>query len=143
MSEIPPVLLSAIICDRVIFDKITGMPTLVSIIQVMNAAKFPVRTHSLCFFCELTNGHGKTKTMIRLVDVEQDEKVVMEQNGIIEFGDVNQMLTLAVNLQGIVFPHPGEYRFQLFTENELLGERKLLCRQVDAPHNQDGGEMKQ
>jgi len=133
MSNIPPVLLSAIICDRVIFDRLTGMPTLVNILQALNAPKFPVRSQQLVFFCELTNGHGNTKTKVRLVDVSQDEAVVFEKEGTIEFKDVRQVLSLAVALQGIVFAHSGEYRFQLFAEEKLLGERRVLCRQITMP----------
>ena len=98
-----------------------------------------MRSEQLVFFCELTNGHGKTKTKVRLVDVANDEQVVFEKGGTVEFKDVKHVLSLAVALQGVVFPHPGEYRFQLFTENELLGERKIICRQVNISRPQDQG----
>lgn len=130
MSQVPPVLLSAIVCDRVIFDRITGMPSLINILQTLNAQKFPVRSEQLVFFCELTNGHGKTNTKVRLVDVSNDERAVFEKGGTIEFKDVKHVLSLAVALQGVVFSHPGEYRFQLFAGEELLGERRIVCRQV-------------
>jgi len=133
MSEVPPILLSAIICERVIFDKITGMASLINIIQAVNAPQYPIRHGQLVFFCELTNGHGKTKTKIRIVDAQRDDRVIFSQEGMVEFTDVRQVVTLAVNLQGIVFEGPGEYRFQLFSGEELLGERKILCRKVDMP----------
>jgi len=130
MSEVPPILVSAIVCDRVIFDKITGSPSLISIIQDINAPRFPVRYWQLVFFCELTNGHGKTKTRVCLIDEGERDKVIFEQAGTVEFMDVKQTVMLAVNLQGIMFQHPGEYRFQLFCEGLLLGERRIQCRQV-------------
>lgn len=133
MTEVPPILLSAIICDRVIFDRISNMPSVINIIQNINAPKYPVRYWQIVFFCELTNGHGKTKTKVRLVDDQEREKIMFEQEGIVEFKDVKQIVTLAVNLQGAVFPHPGEYRFQLFAEDTLLGERRIVCRKVDLP----------
>jgi len=122
-------MLSAIICDRVIFDKITGMPSLINIIQTINAQHFPNR-NVLVFFCELTNGHGKTKTTVKLVNVQNEEHPIFEQTGDVEFTDVQQVVTLAVNLHGVVFPEPGEYRFQLFTDGNLLGERRIICRKV-------------
>ena len=132
MSEIPPVLLSAIVCDRVIFDKVTGMPSLINIIQAINAPKYPIRNF-LVFFCELTNGHGKTQTSIRIVDAQDDNKVIFEQKGTVEFRDVKQIVTLAIALQGIAFPQPGEYRFQLYAEQSLLCERSVICRKVELP----------
>ena len=133
MTEVPPILLSAIICDRVIFDKITGMPSLINIIQTLNAPKYPLRSGSFVFFCEMTNGHGLTKTKIRLVDAEQEDRVLFEQGGTVKFENVQQVLTLAINMRGIVFNNPGEYRFQLFSEDHLLGERKIICRKVNLP----------
>jgi hypothetical protein len=134
MTEVPPILLSAIICEKVIFDKITGMPSIINIIQTINSPNYPVRYPSLVFFCELTNGHGRTKTTIRLVEEQgaegQEEKVIFEQKGEGEFKDVKQVVSLTLNLQGIVLPHEGEYRFQLFADDSLLGERRIICRKI-------------
>ncbi|MHC4122058.1 MAG: DUF6941 family protein [Planctomycetota bacterium] len=136
-TEVPPVLLSAIICDRVIFDKLTGMPSVINIIQNINSPKYPMRNPSLIFFCELTDGHGKTKATIRLIDVEQNDKVILEQDGEVEFKDVKQIVTLALNLRGVVFEHPGEYRFQLYSGEHFLGDRKIICRHIELPPKQD------
>lgn len=133
MNEVPPILLSAIICDRVIFDKITGMPSLINILQTFNAPKYPLRCGSFVFFCEMTNGHGKTNTKIRLVDAQKDEKIIFEQAGAVQFENVRQILTLAINLRGITFEAPGEYRLQLLSEDTLLGERKIICRELQPP----------
>ena len=140
MTEVPPILLSAVICERIIFDKITGMPSLINIIQMVNAPRYPVRHGQLVFFCELTNGHGKTKTKIRIVAAEQDDKVVFEQEREVAFTDVRQTVTLAINLQGVVFERPGEYRFQLFAGEHLLGERRIICRKVKMPPGGGGGQ---
>lgn len=131
MTEIQPILLSAIICNRVIFDKISGTASLIDIIQYINAPKYPMQYWQLVFYCELTNGHGSTKTNIRLVDIQEDEKKIFEQEKVVKFLDVKQVLTLATNLQGIVFPRPGEYRFQLFANDNLLGERRIICRKTE------------
>ncbi len=131
MSEVPPVLLSAIVCDRVIFDRMTGMPSLINILQNLNAHKFPVRTAQVIFFCELTNGHGKTNLKVRLIDTEHEEAPLFEQAGTVEFKDVQQVVTFAMNLQGVMFPHQGQYRFQLLSDETLLGERRIICRQVE------------
>lgn len=138
MANVPPVLLSAIICDRVIFDKITSMPSLINIIQNINAPQYPIR-NSIVFFCELTNGHGITPTTVKLVNAKDEDKALFEQNGNVEFKDVRQIVTLAVNIQGVLFPEPGEYRFQLLSQGQLIGERKIVCRKVDMkkpPQNQ-------
>lgn len=131
MTQIQPILLSAITCNRVIFDKVSGQPSIIDIVQTINAANYPARHAQLVFFCEMTDGHGITDTTIRLVDDQEEEKVIFEQRGQVKFTDVKQIVTLAMNLHGIVFPRPGEYRFQLFAGNSLVGERRIMCRKVE------------
>lgn len=133
MTDIQPILLSAITCNRVIFDKVSGMPSIIDIVQTIDAARYPARHPQIVFFCELTNGHGTTDVKISLVNTQDEEKIVFERAGKVRFENVKQIVTLAMNLQGIVFPGPGEYRFQLFTGGYLLGERRIACRQIKIP----------
>ena len=140
MKEIQPILLSAITCHRVILDKVSEMPSVIDIVQTINAHNYPARCPQIVFFCELTNGHGTTVAKMRLVDAQEEEKVIFEREGTVEFGDVRQIVTLAMDLHGIVFPHPGEYRFQLFTGGNLLGERRITCREVKLPPRPEPGE---
>jgi hypothetical protein len=133
MDQVGPILLSAIICDRVIFDRISGMPSIINIVQTINAPKYPVRHDQLIFFCELTNGHGNTRIKIRLVDIANQDRVIFEQGQAVDFKDVKQIVTVAINLMGVVFHHTGEYRFQLFANETLLGERSVVCRLVTLP----------
>jgi len=133
MAEIEPILLSAITCNRVIFDKVSGMPSIIDIVQNIDAPRYPARHPQIVFFCELTNGHGTTKAKIRLIDAQDEEKVIFEREGAVKFGDVKQIVTLAMDLHGIVFPRPGEYRFQLYAGGSLVGERRITCRQVTLP----------
>ena len=130
MTQIQPILLSTITCNRVILDKVSGMPSVIDIVQAINALSYPARCPQIVFFCELTNGHGTTAVRVRLVDSQDEEKVLLEKDGTVGFEDVRQIVTLAMDLHGIVFPHPGECRFQLFTGGLLLGERRIVCRTV-------------
>ncbi|TKJ34432.1 MAG: hypothetical protein CEE38_17965 [Planctomycetes bacterium B3_Pla] len=133
MADIQPILLSAITCGRVIFDKVSGMPSVIDIVQTVDAPRYPARHPQIVFFCELTNGHGTTRTKVRLVDAQEEEKTIFEREGTVRFDDVKRIVTLAVNLQGVVFPHPGEYRFQLLAGGALLGERRITCRKIKLP----------
>ncbi|OXU14190.1 DUF6941 family protein [Sedimentisphaera salicampi] len=137
MSEVPPVMLSAITCDRVIFDRISGMPSIINIVQIVNSVNFPLRHSELVFFCELTNGHGQTEIEIVLVDLEEDDKILFNQKKTVEFRDVRHILTLALKMQGVVFPEPGEYRFQIYANGTMLGERRIVCRKVEKPPQKD------
>jgi hypothetical protein len=132
-STPPPVLLSAIICDRVIIDKRTNQPSIIGAFETVNAFKYPARHSRLAFFCQLTNGHGKVFITIRLVDVQDEEKSLFEQKIEHEFTDVRRVDNLTFNIEGIPFPHPGEYRFQIFAGTTLLSERRIICREIQMP----------
>ena len=125
----PPVLLTAIVCERVIFDRLGGRPSLIDVLQVISFPKYPARQARLTLFCEMTNGHGEVSVVIRLVDVKQDEKVLLEQNVKTKFIDVRQVVGLCYGFEGVVFQQPGEYRFQIYAGANLLGERRIICRE--------------
>ena len=143
MTQIQPILLSAITCNRVIFDKVSGMPSVIDIVQTINAPRYPARHPQIVFFCELTNGHGTTNAKIKLIDAQEEDRTIFEKDGAVQFKDVKEIVTLAMNLQGIVFPRPGEYRFQLFTGGDLLGERRITCRQIKLPPRAGADEHKE
>ncbi|MCJ7778241.1 MAG: hypothetical protein MUP16_08010 [Sedimentisphaerales bacterium] len=129
----PPVLLSVIICDLVIIDRITDRPSIIGAFEAISAPKYPARHSRLALFCQLTNGHGKDKINVRLVDVQEEDKTLFEVAAEQEFKDVRQVANMTFEIGGIVFPHPGEYRFQVYAGTEFLGERRIICRQIELP----------
>jgi len=138
----PPLLLSAIICDMVIFDAFTKRPSIIGAFETISAPNYPARHPWLAFFCQLTNGRGKTKVAVRLVDVQQDDKMMLEQTIEQEFIDIRQVANLILNFGGIVFPHSGEYRFQIYAGTEILGERRIICREVKLPSGGQNNEQR-
>lgn len=129
----PPVLLSVIICDLVIIDRITDKPSIIGAFETISAPKYPARHPRLVFFCQLTNGHGKAGITVKLVDVQEEDKTLFEGTIEQEFKDVRQVANLTLDIGGMVFPHPGEYRFQIYAGTEFLGERRIVCRQIKLP----------
>jgi len=136
----PPILLSVIICDMVIIDRITDKPSIIGAFATISAPKYPARHPRLTLFCEMTNGHGKANITVRLVDVQQEDKTIfkgtIEQN----FKDVREVTSLTFDISGIVFPHVGEYRFQIYAGPEFLGERRIVCRQIEVPAGEKKNE---
>jgi len=131
MSGVAPIVLSIQVCDSVVVDRFTGRASVLNILETISASQYPARHHLLVFFCELTNGHGKAQVDIKLVDVRENDKVIAAIKGPIIFKDVKQIARFIMNFEGIMFPHEGEYRFQLFLNNELKAERRLICKQIE------------
>ena len=128
----PPELLSAVVCDMVIVDALTGKGTVVGIFDTINAFEYPVRHNALFVFCQLTNGRGRVKVRIQIVDLQDEEKILCESTVEQEFIDVRQVANVVLGVNGLVFPHPGEYRVQVFAGTDFLGERRIICKQVTA-----------
>ncbi|KPL24430.1 MAG: hypothetical protein AMJ75_03760 [Phycisphaerae bacterium SM1_79] len=129
----PPVLLSVIICDMVIIDRITDKPSIIGAFETISAPQYPARHPRLALFCQLTNGHGKAEITVRLVDVQQEDKTLFKGTVEHKFRDVREVSNLTFDIGGIVFPHSGEYRLQVYTGTEFLGERRVICRQIELP----------
>jgi hypothetical protein len=106
------------------------MPSIIGVIQTISAPKYPARHGRLAFFFELTNGHGEVEITTRLVDVKENHQIIFEQPFEGKFVDVKQVVALGFGLEGIVFPHPGEYRLQIYVGTSLLGERRINCKQI-------------
>lgn len=130
MADIPPVVLSAIICDRVLFDAPTKTASIIGIRDKILAKKYPATVPQLYFFSELTNGHGSIKATVRLVDVKKNDAVLAERSSKIKFATVKTIATIVLVFEGLVFPHPGEYRFILNSDGHPLADRAIKCVQM-------------
>jgi len=136
----PPLLLSAIICDTVIIDAVTKKVSLINAFEAISATKYPARHPFLAFFCQLTNGHGKARITFKLVDIQEEDKILFGDTVEEEFQDVRQVRNITFNIGGIVFPHAGEYRFQIYVGTEFLGERRIICRKINLPSGDKNNE---
>ena len=141
MSDVPPIVLSTIVCDRVLLDAPTKTSSIISIRDRILAAKYPARHPQLFFFAEMTNGHEDTEIKVRLVDVQNNDKVMAEKASRIKFDDVKRIVTIVLGFEGLIFPHPGEYYFQLYAGSELLSSRRIVCLQVRANQKNDPGQQ--
>ncbi len=137
----PPLLLAALVCDQAIIDVATRKPSVIGIFESISAPKYPARHPRLAFFCQLTNGRGKIRINLRLVDVEEDENIIFKTAGELEFKDIRQVVSLTIDIGGIVFPRPGEYRFQISAGTVFLGERRIICSQMKLHSEPDGNEQ--
>ena len=130
MAGVPPIILTIQVCDSVVLDQRTGRASVLNIFETINAPKYPATHHSMTFFSELTNGHGKVDINVKLVDVQEDDRAIAEVKSEVVFANVKQICRCILTFGGVTFPKKGEYRFQLFLNRELAGERRLVCNVI-------------
>jgi len=120
-----PVVLAMIVCDAIYQDPATRKCTILGTFSTINARKFPVVHRQLGVHIALTDGHGKSRIRLTLVGLDETQSPLFSGEGTIEFADPRVVAELNFRLQNVTFPRPGEYRFQLHANDELLMERRL------------------
>jgi len=140
MSGFVPVpdVLSMLICDQIITDRITGKQSLIGIFSTIHSFRFPVVQPQLCVYVALTDGRGKTPLTIRIVDSEDARPPLVEGTGMVEFASPRAIANLALQFHGLRFPEPGEYRVQLVCNDTPLREGRLMLRKAKRPPHPAG-----
>ena len=125
-----PMVLAMLICDAIHQDAATRKCTLLGTFSTINVRTFPAVHRQLAIHVALTNGHGKTRIRLSLVTGSEDQSTLFSKEGVIEFNDPRAVAELNFQLNNLKFEEPGEYRLQLFGNDELLMERRLYVFEV-------------
>lgn len=120
-----PDVLSLIVCDQIIADRLTGKQSLIGMFSRIHAAQFPATQPHLCIYVALTDGRGKTPMVIRVVDSDDVRPPVVRGQGVVDFKNPRAVANLSLQFYGLVFPEPGQYRVQISCHGTLLREARL------------------
>jgi len=130
-----PDVLSLLVCDQIITDRITGKVSLIGMFSKVHGRRFPASHPQLCVFVAMTDGHGKTELVIRVVDANDARPPIVEGKGAVNFKDPRAIANLFLQFHGLTFPVPGEYRVQLLSNGQLLREARLELVQLTPPQS--------
>jgi hypothetical protein len=129
-GALAPYALAMIICDAVHMDPTTAKRTILGTFTALGARSFPVRQQTLAVYFSLTDYQGEATIGLRLVDVDGEE-LLFEMEARLPFKDRRVVMESHTQLNNVVFPRPGEYRFQLSANGEFLLERRLMVVQLE------------
>lgn len=130
MSKPVPEVLSLLVCDQIITDRLTGKQSLIGMFSKIHTRGFPASHPQLCIFVMMTEGYGEVDVLLRVVDSNDSRAPIVEGKGKVRFKDPRAIANLSLQFHGLTFPEPGEYRIQLFAEGELLREARLELVQL-------------
>jgi hypothetical protein len=128
-----PTYLGMVICDHVIQDPESKKYYLLGTATVTFAGAFPARHERLSVYAVLTDLHGKHNVRLRLVYVNPEsteDTEIMAIGGEVEAPDPLAVAELVFGLRNLIFAQPGDYRFQLYTDNNFLGERRFSVNRM-------------
>ncbi len=130
MDDVDPDVISLLICDQIITDRMTGKQSLIGLFSTIHATHFPATQPQLCVHLSITDGYGKTPVVIRVVDSEDARPPIVEGKGIVDFKNPRAIANLSLQFYGLVFPEPGDYRVQLLSNGTLMREGRLRLMQA-------------
>lgn len=125
-----PQVLAMIICDTVIDDRISNKKSLIGLFDAIATTHLPCVVNELHVFLALTEGYGTLHLKLRCAAAESDQEIFATESEV-TFPDPLTVLEINLGFRGCSFPHAGEYRFQLYSGNAPLCERKFRITRVD------------
>lgn len=126
----PPLCLALVLADAIWRDPSTGKRTILGAFSELASTQFPATHGLLAVHCALTDGYGANTIKIRLVKIGETDDLILEGQSEVQFDDPRMVAELDFHLANVQFPTPGEYRFQIFSQEDLLMERRFVVRQV-------------
>ncbi len=133
-SASAPTLVSLVICDQVIDDKLTNKKSAIGIFNTVLVPKTPTTINQLALLASITEINGRAELEIRLVN-DGDDSVLFSGRGAVDAPDPLAVVDLLFAMQGLHIPAPGQYAFEILSRGELLGRRRfqVLTRPLPTP----------
>jgi hypothetical protein len=125
-----PVVLAMVLCDAIHQDPATKKCTLLGTFSTISSRNYPVTHPRMGVHLALTNGHGKTTIRLSLVGLDETAPALFNNQGTIDFRDPRAVVELNFGLGNLNFPTPGEYRVQVYGNEQLLAERRLYLMHI-------------
>lgn len=127
----PPIAVALVICDFVWRDPWLGKCTIIGTYTNVRAHEFPAMHPIMTLYAALTNGRGRVPLTVRVIDVDEERDPVVSLEQEIEFPDPKTVVENIVQMAGLIFPEPGEYRVQILAGQVCLIERSILVTQQE------------
>lgn len=119
-----PILLNISLCDLVIRDQHTHKVSLINLFNELRAPAFPCTHPRLYVYACLTNGRGSYDCALVLSDPEMPVPMANLPSRL-TFQSPLQVVEMSFELNALVLPHEGTYRFELLCDGEVLGARSF------------------
>ena len=139
-SPVAPIVLTLLLCEKVIVDARTQQYSLIGLVSNVNASRFPVRSPTLCIYTEVTGGHGVTPLSVRIMDVDERREPVVKLDLEVNLEDPLAVTQVVFGMPRLVFPEPGDYRLQAISGTTTLLEKRIILREAasaDLPEEDD------
>ena len=122
-----PSVVSLLLCDQVIDDKLTGKKSAIGIINTIVAAQIPTTIQQMVILASVTEISGRVELELRLIR-DTDNQVLFGGKGTVEAPNPLAVVDLLFAMHGVHIPEAGQYAFEMLSEDELLARRRFQVR---------------
>lgn len=123
-AQTPPTLVSLLLCDQVIDDRLTNKKSAIGLFNTVVVADVPARFAQLTVMATLTEITARTTVELRFIR-DADNYALLATQGSVEAPDPLAIVELIFSLHGINLPTLGQYGLELYAHGELLGRRRF------------------
>lgn len=133
--HVRPQCLALILCDSVIEDARTRNKSLINMFNGILTNAVPVRHDKLCAFTAFTGGRGRVPISLRLCFDKEYDKDLLRLGGNVDFPRDNPqgVVDMVFEIRGFVFPHFGNYSFEVTCDDVPLMIRRFSVTESNNP----------
>lgn len=138
MSSPTPTLVSLLLCEQILDDKITNKKSAIGLFNTILVSRVPNALQQIVVLLSLTELRAQVGLELRLVR-DSDNTVLF--NGTREVAAPNPLavVDLVFILHGIRIESLGQYAFEILANGELLGRRRFQVLQRRGRRPTSGG----
>jgi hypothetical protein len=122
-----------VVCDLVIREANTGKHSLIGIFSHIGAQRFPAVHPRLSVYLALSDGVGEVPIRLAIVDARDSNRRLVQAETVVRLQDARTVAEAAIEFPNIVFPEAADYRVQLYADDTLLMERRLMVADMNPP----------
>jgi hypothetical protein len=134
-SAAAPTLVSLLICDQVIDDKLTNKKSAIGIFNTIIVPGVPATINQVAILASLTEIAGRTELELRFVR-DTDNAIIFSGKGAVEAPTPLAVVDLVFAMHGVRVPEAGQYAFEIVASGEILGRRRFMVLVRNQPFPQ-------
>jgi hypothetical protein len=131
-TKAAPSVVSLLLCDQVIDDKLTGKKSAIGIFNTIMASQIPTTIQQMVILASVTEISGQAGVELRLIR-DTDNQMLFGGKGTVEAPNPLAVVDLLFAMHGVHIPEAGQYAFELLSGGELLARRRFQVRLRQRP----------
>ncbi|MBX3470083.1 MAG: hypothetical protein M9894_15245 [Planctomycetes bacterium] len=134
LNHVAPQCLALVLCDAVIEDVRSRNKSLINMFNGILSSTVPVRHDKMCAFAAFTGGRGPVPIALRLCYDPEYENDLLRLGGVVDFPADNPqaVVDLVFEIRGFVFPHFGQYTFEVICDDVPIMARRFTISKTAA-----------